>query len=308
MNWPKGPYRWIEGRTLFISIPFTWNLPSVRTQITQGDYTYDRIVAGGPAVQLIPNYLSDIAEIGHELPGVLQRVNRQATRSTVGCPNQCKFCGVGQRLIEGEGFRELNDWPDLPIYCDNNLLAASKKHFNRVIDRLKHHPFADFNQGLDARFLKKHHAKRLAELHKPIIRLAWDTVGQEKVVRRAIGYLLSAGIPKSKIRCYVLIGFQDIPGEALYRLEELTKLGITTNPMRYTPLNALDRSEYVNAEKGWTEDLLKDYMKYWSNRRFFKNLPFEDFDRLKKGKRAGNREQKGFGFEKIGNSDRRRQK
>jgi len=278
--WPKGPYRWIENRTLYISVPFTWNLPAVKKLAEQKDFRYDEVVAGSPAVQLRPDYLGKIGAIG-ESPGALQRINPEATRTTTGCPNHCSFCGIGQGLIEPGGFRELPDWPDNPVICDNNLLAASKKHFDRVVDRLKKHEYADFNQGLEAGRITAHIARRLCELKKPLVRLAWDTMGQEKRFMRGVETLLKAGFPKSRISVYVLIGFEDTPVDALYRLQTLSELGLTTSPMRYTPLYSLEK-DYVNGEKGWTNDLLLDYMKYWFNRRFFRGIPFAEFDRKKR--------------------------
>lgn len=282
MKWPKAPYRWTENRTLYISVPFTWNLPGVRAEVLQADFTYDKVVVGGPAVQLMPEYLADVAEGGGSHPGVLQRVNPLATRSTVGCPNRCGFCAVPR--MHPEGLRELDDWPDLPVYCDDNLLAASRRHFDKVVDRLKKHSFADFNQGLDARLLKPYHARRLAELHRPVLRLAWDDLPIEKFVRRAISRLLKAGLPKRSVRVFVLIGFDDSPSAALYRFEALRELGVKASPMRYEPLNALERNSYVNTENGWTEELLKDYMKYWYNDRFFRKIPFEEFQRKRRKK------------------------
>ena len=281
-SWHKKPCRWVEGNTLFISVPFTWNLPEVRAEILQLDFTYKKVVVGGPAVSLVPAYLADIANVQTTCPGVLQRVNPLATRSTLGCPNRCGFCAVPR--MHPEGLRELDDWPDLPMYCDDNLLAASRKYFDRVIDRLKKHSFADFNQGLDARRLKPYHAKRLAELRNPILRLAWDEIPTEKFVRRAISRLLKAGLPKRSIRVFVLIGFNDSPSAATYRFEALRELKIKANPMRYTPLDALERNGHVYTEGGWTGDLLKDYMKYWYNDRFFAKVPFEEFRRLRRKK------------------------
>jgi len=171
-DWPKKPYYWAEADTGFASIPFTWNLPEVRSEIEQSLFWHKWIV-GGPAVELAPDYFADMHEvaIGHNMPGVLQRINPDATRTTVGCPNQCAFCAVP--CIEPE-YGELDDWPDKPILCDNNLLAATAAHFDRVCDRLEKHPWCDFEQGLDARLLSEHHAKRLARLPQAMVRLSLD--------------------------------------------------------------------------------------------------------------------------------------
>lgn len=291
-DWPKKPYRWIIDRTLYISVPFTWNMPDVRGDILQGGFGWDRAIVGGPAVKLMPDYLKDIAEVWDEYPGVLQEINPQATRSTLGCPNGCGFCGVSK--IEGP-FRELDDWPDRPIYCDSNILASSRKHFDKVIDRLKHHPFSDFNQGLDARLLTEYHAGRLAELRNPLIRLAWDSMSTEKDFLHADRKLILAGIPKDRIRCFVLIGYSTTPEQALYQFNTLRDLGMKANPMRYEPLDSLARGSHIDGNLGWTQELLLDYMKYWANDRFFKGIPFEEFVRKQRVKPDPN--QKEFSFD-----------
>jgi len=67
MMWPKKPTWWTEEGTVYVSVPFTWNLPSVAAQLRQRSFLYDRAVVGGPAVELMPEYLADIpnVEIGH---------------------------------------------------------------------------------------------------------------------------------------------------------------------------------------------------------------------------------------------------
>jgi hypothetical protein len=182
---------------------------------------------------------------------------------------------VGQRLIDPGGFRELKNFPILPVFCDNNFLASSKKHFDRVIDAVKTLPWVDFNQGLDARFLTKYRARRLAECRALKARVAWDRPEDEVVVMRAIDRLLKAGIPKGRIYCFVLIGFRDSPEEALYRFETLKKLGVSPTPMRYRPLDCL-RKRFVDPETSWTQREISRFESYWSTRCIY-NFPFEDY-------------------------------
>ncbi len=268
-KWPKAPYTWQDNGKLHISIPFTWDLPEVRRYIEQVSMP---VIVGGPAVRLLPDYLEDVAEIGTDCPGILQKINPCATRTTIGCPNKCKFCAVP--VIEG-GFQELEDWPDGTIICDNNLLAASRPHFDKVIDRLKGKCGVDFNQGLDAAYLTQYCADRLAELDC-LVRLAWDRISDEHRILAAVTKLRKAGIPRSKIRCYVLIGYNDTPEDALYRLETLRfGLRVDPNPMRYTPIYSLER-EYV--AESWTEKELTRYMRYWSNLRGTAGVPFAEFE------------------------------
>ena len=63
-------------------------------------------MVGGPAVELMPDYLAGLEHItiGRHMPGVLQRVNPLATRTTEGCTRSCGFCGVGTGRIEGGGY------------------------------------------------------------------------------------------------------------------------------------------------------------------------------------------------------------
>lgn len=159
------------------------------------------------------------------------------------------------------------------MVCDNNLLACSRKHFDRVVDRLKPLQNIDFNQGLDARLLTKHHADRLAELHCNAIRLAWDFTPMETQFMRAVEILTAAGIPKGRIRAYVLMGYCDTPEDARYRLETIREIGLWPNPMRYNPLDALKRDAYVGEH--WTDSLLRQYMRYWANLRFTSGIPFD---------------------------------
>lgn len=258
---------------VFLSVVFTWDLPLAYQRAVWYNTLGKRVHAGGPAVTLIPEYLAGVAEMGRKLPGALQLHNPYATRTSTGCPRGCLFCAVPR--IEGD-LVELTNWPVNPVVIDNNLLACSQAHFDRVVDRLKPVPNVDFNQGLDARLLTKHHADRLTELDLQWVRLAFDHTGMERDLLRAINLLRAAGVPKDKIGVYVLIGFDDTPDDALYRLQKVHGMGIDPFSMRYNPLGAMMRDVYVAPT--WTNWQLKKFMRYWSNLRFFRAVPFEDFD------------------------------
>lgn len=281
MDWPKKSTQWIENRTLYISIPFTWNLPIVKAELSQGSLFWDKVVVGGPAISLMPHFFNDLERISigsWHLPKVLQRVNPLATKTTMGCVRRCQFCAVPK--IESpyfkSGFKELDDWPDLPILVDNNLLAASKKHFNRVIDRLKMHKLpldsngstADFNQGLDARLLTKHHAERIAEIKRPLVRLAFDSWGSTDKWISAFEILRKAGLPKRSIRSYVLIGFGSGIKDAWERCEYVNSFGIKALPMWFHELDALKRNIVTEDQNnlGWTDVDRKLIMQYYYQR------------------------------------------
>jgi hypothetical protein len=85
------------------------------------------------------------------------------------------------------------------------------------------------------------------------------------------------------MRCYVLIGFNDTPADALRRLEILKHgLGIDPNPMRYQPFSgeyALKKNSYIHPN--WTHKELDRFMSYWSNLRFVGSVPFKEYARGK---------------------------
>ena len=257
--------------TAYLSVVFTWDLPlAYQRAVWLRELGYD-VRAGGPAVALMPGYMADVADINGDMPEALERHNLLATFTSRGCVRRCQFCAVWR--TEGR-LRELNNWPIRPIVCDNNLLACSRAHFDKVIDRLKPVSSIDFQQGLDARLLTDYHANRLAELDC-LIRLAFDNVAYESAFMTAFERLRRAGIPKSRIRSYVIVGFQDTPEDALYRLTAVAKLGIDPNPTRYNPLDTLVRDSYV--APGWTDRELTRYVRYWANLRYFRAVPFEVF-------------------------------
>ena len=272
MKWDGGGYaEWTEKKDAFISVVFSWQLDSAYQRAVWLRSSGYRVQAGGPAVALNPGAISDVAEVGGTVDA-LPHHNPDATFTTRGCIRHCPFCAVP--IIEGD-LVELTDWEPRPIVCDNNLLAASEAHFDRVIDRLKPLSGIDFNQGLDSRLLTKRHAERLTELNLSTVRLAWDNTAYEHQFITAYKVLRDAGIPARMIRVYVLIGFDDTPEDALYRLETIRGLGSWPNPMRYQPLDTKRRNDYVSPS--WTDAHLKKYMRYWSRLAWFGHIPFSEY-------------------------------
>jgi hypothetical protein len=226
---------------------------------------------GGPALKINPTLLPREIETGDYIEAITKHIPN-ATFTSRGCIRRCPFCAVP--IIEGN-FTELQNWIPRPIVCDNNLLACSKRHFTKVIDSLRSLEGVDFNQGLDARLLSTFHIDQLKILKTKLIRFSWDDTKDESSIRYAIERMIRAGYPKRKISIYVLIGFNDSPTDALYRLSELVKMGVIPFPMRFQELNANIRNSFVGVN--WTHLELVRFMRYWSNLRITKNIPFEEF-------------------------------
>ena len=75
---------------------------------------------------------------------------------------------------------------------------------------------------------------------------------------------------------YVLVGFNDTLDEALYKLETVRSWGIRPNPMRFQPLDTLEKNSYVAS--GWTDFDLKRVMRYYSRLRWLEHIPFSDYE------------------------------
>lgn len=272
-QWKGGLVESVQGSQAFLSVVFSWQLQAAFERACYLHQQGLTVHAGGPAVRLQPNFLRKVAQIEDVPFHALPLHHPQATFTSRGCIRKCPFCAVPK--IEGD-LVELQTWDIKPIVCDNNLLACSRAHFDRVIDSLQGVKGVDFNQGLDMRLLTSYHAGRLAELKLHAVRLAWDHVSEEPSFFTALELLTAAGIPKSKISVYVLIGYEDTPSDAMYRLETIRKLKIMPNPMRYQPLNSTRRNEYVAAN--WTHRELERFMRYFSNLKMIGKIPFMEFD------------------------------
>lgn len=271
--WSKKIVSWEDKYNHYYSIVFTWDLWEW-CQVVQQTLDGKKTVVGGPAVKLHPEWVPEWIEIGPDVWGspALTLHNPFATRTSTGCPRRCAFCAIPK--IEGK-LIELRFWENRPVIIDNNLLACDAGHFNKVIDGLKKWSWCDFNQGLDVRQMLSFHADRIAELNNPIIRLSFDHVSVESDFMHSFELLSHAGIPKSQIRVYVLIGYDDTPEDALYRLELVRSLGIRPNPMRYQPLDSKVKNEYVTPD--WAQAELIRFMSYWANFRYTSHIPFEDY-------------------------------
>ncbi len=266
-QWKKGIARWEVGKNLFMSIPFTWLLPEAKDIAL--NYKKGKVFIGGPATKLIECSWAGCPE---SVPyDVLSFHNPLAVFTTRGCPNKCGFCAVPK--IEGE-FRELENWKPNPVICDNNILASSKKHFERVIDQIKIFPMIDFNQGLEAKRLTSWHIGQLKRLTKVKIRFAFDSVKYESYVMDAISCCKKSGL--KDISVYTLIGYKDNPKDALYRLNLLKENKVTLVPMRYEPLDSVEKGKFVGPD--WTDEELKKMVRYYFRLNWTSKVPYEEFD------------------------------
>jgi len=283
--WPKHSIQWIVDRVLYVSIPATWDLPPLLNQFNRNSILYDSIIVGGPGIYLIPDYFKSLepyVTVGKYYPGVLQKFNPFATKTTVGCPKACKWCPV--KVVEPE-FQCMPEWPDGQLIWDNNLLAAPLPHFDKVIDGLSKHKWSDFAAGLDAQFLEPYHAQRIARLRNCIVRLACDTMQNKERFLSAIDILLSAGFPRSRIRTFCLVGFNEGIDSDWQRAMWIRSLKISVVPTWYHNCTTTEFNKVIpeQIDWGWNEYERKRIFSYfyyhkgspYSQSVFDKDLPFQ---------------------------------
>jgi hypothetical protein len=271
--WHDGIVQRRIGNTIYLSIVFTWDLPKARA-IAEAN-PKKKVIAGGPAVSLMPDYLQGYAEMPGELPSWFPRPvslhNPFATFTSIGCPNSCPFCAVN--TVDGP-FREIPDFIPGPTVCDPNFLHCSETHIKRVIDALSsRYAYVDFNQGLDAELFTDWHASQLRRLNHCKVRFSWDCTEQEKTIVEAITRARLHGL--NDIGVYVLFGYDDTPEDAKYRLEKVREWGIRPNAMRYQPLDCLVKNSYV--APGWTKDELRHIARYYNRLRYLEHVPYEEY-------------------------------
>lgn len=203
---------------IHVSCTFTWDKPeALRLQGAWSQY-YPVVKVGGPAFGDPGNGFT---------PGKYTRQGIVFTSR--GCPNHCRFCFVPDR--EGK-IREL-PITEGNIVQDNNLLACSRSHVDKVFQMLSRQKDVDFAGGLEARLITDEIVDRLRSLRIYQIWLAYDHEGNERYLRRAMNKLTKY-FSRNQLRCFVLIGFeQDTMIDALSRIDTAWDAGTLPMAMLY---------------------------------------------------------------------------
>lgn len=195
--------------------------------------------------------------------------------STRGCVNKCDFCGVPKiepEFVEYRGIKsyikaidERYGQKQHLILFDNNIIASKlfKDIIKDILDlgfekgsklnnRLR---FVDFNQGTDARLLRKWHFELLSKTSISPLRIAFDHIKFTKIYSDKIRLAARYGI--LNLSNYILYNYNDTPEQLWQRLKinidfnEEYGLKIYSFPMKYVPLNAKDRTFIDEPRWNW---------------------------------------------------------
>jgi hypothetical protein len=230
-----------EADEIHISVTWTWDKPHAERMAKVWSVVAP-VKIGGPAY----------GNPGGEFePGMYLKKGYVITSR--GCPNHCWFC----RVPKQEGVLREIEIKDGWNVLDNNLLACSKNHIERVFKMLeKQSHRINFSGGLEAARLEDWHVEWLARLKPKSAWFAYDTpndwgplvlaadlLKQYKLIGRAHTY-----------RCYVLVGWlQDTLEKADRRLQDVAKLGLMPMAMLldHGESKKNDKEEWIHFARNW---------------------------------------------------------
>ena len=284
-GWVGGLAEWCDGGTVYLSVAFTWRLPDAYQRAVFHRARGLRVRVGGPGLFTRPKYLEGVAEFSPkaEYLDAVTKHHPLATFASRGCPVGCWFCIVPK--MEGRGFTLLPDFPVRPILCDNNLSALPAEYQDHIVARYRATgvPLLDANSGFEPKTFTDDVYARWKPINRGPWRFAYDETGERDDVLRCLR-MLKKEPPKRK-RVYVLIGNEPIAA-CLTRIREVIEHGGEPHVQPYMKLNALERKPYPRFN--WTPQMLTDVAR-WANRRLWRYMPFEQYNRHFKRDRARDR-------------------
>lgn len=229
-----------EADEVHISCTFTWDKPEAEMLQQAWSQYYPTVRLGGPAYASIQTPFEPGKYIA---PGV--------TFTSRGCNNHCPWCLVPES--EGKLFQYMDFMPG-HIIQDNNLLQCERSHIERVFEMLRYQGTAvTFSGGLESRLVTDWFIEELKTIYVKQIFLACDTKAAIVPLRDAIRRI---GLPRDKIRCYVLLGFdvKETIESATSHLMEVWEAGALPFPQLYQPEDL-----WISYPKMW-----RDLQRRWS--------------------------------------------
>lgn len=233
-----------------ISVTFTWDVEEGKRLLRNWSRFYDNVEIGGPA----------FGDPGGEFtPGLF--IKNGVTITSRGCNKKCPWCYVPVREKHIKEITIKDGW----IVQDNNLLACSEKHIEKVFEMLSIQPrAAQFKGGLDITLLKKEHLNLFDSIRISELWFACDSEDMVPLLSRIAD--LFKNYPRDKKYCYVLIGFG---GESLLSAENRLK---TVYRLGFMPFAQLYRGNDI---PHYTRDFLK-LQRNWSRPAIYKSLMKEE--------------------------------
>lgn len=263
VRFPEEPL--MKPNLIYVTSLFTfyWNKVHEAVRFYKAMFPRATLVLGGVYASLLPDHAmysgADYINIGFnkqldDLQPDYSLSEKWGWKASIvfssrGCIRKCRFCAIP--TLEGQISNRttildiINPQYKKIVVWDNNILAAP--HWRNVLDELQElHCEVDFNQGFDARLITQEAADKIFKLKTQVVRLAFDNYKDSKFVNQAISLLSKAGLRKRKIMVYVLFNYTDTPDDFFMRTKQLLLNGVVVYPMRYEPLCALRKNEFIS--------------------------------------------------------------
>lgn len=214
-----------ENTPVMVSCTFTWDKKKAVDLARAWAMNFRNVQIGGPA-------FNDHG--GEFVPG--RFIMEGVTFTSRGCPKNCSFCLVPAR--EGK-LRELKIQPGY-IVQDNNLLACSRDHIEKVFEMLSEQKKGiKFLGGLDIDYLKTWNVELLKKIKIAQCGLCVACDRPEDLSRLDKAADLLGGFSIEKKRCYVLVGKDgENQIQAQARCEAVLAKGFLPYAQLYRPENA----------------------------------------------------------------------
>lgn len=224
-------------------------------------YPIARIVIGGIAVTLIPEYYRKYSPKHVEIvEGLVPELDTYVPDYAIadcsysfgftsrGCPNKCPWCVVPK--IEGKQYI-IKDWKKAIDHryktfmgMDNNILSCDIGHIEEVFSYMHEHDIkVDFNQAMDCQLLmKSQEIQNLFIKYKKIwhnIRFAWDSKKCNESAIETLDFFQKEKIrPGNSFVWYMLYDYKESPEDVYNRIKKILfhKYSSGIKLMRYKDL------------------------------------------------------------------------
>lgn len=273
-KWVDGLAEWTDGDTAYLSVAFTWRLNDAFMRAQWYRAQGFKVRAGGPGIFTRKHFLSDVAEIGGDMPDAVMHHNPSAVFASRGCPVGCWHCIVPK--MEGLNFTMLPEFTPRPVLCDNNLSGLPSDYQQYIIDRYRGFgvTLLDANSGFEPRTFDAEVFERWRSINKGPWRFAHDDASDREHVERVFMMLKKYQVPPRKIQVYTMIGNEPFAA-CMERIHEVIAWGGEPYAQPFMKLNALERRPHVRFD--WTESRLKRVQR-WVNGRFWRSTDFDHYN------------------------------
>jgi hypothetical protein len=201
-----------------------------------------RMIIGGTGCNLEATLPSVIEEMAPDYS--LYRYPHSIGFSMRGCRYSCSFCVVPEKEGRPRSNKTIEQiWTnrdsDFVVLLDNDFFGNPE--WQSRIDEIREYDLTVcFSQGLNIRVITDEQANALATIRFSNLKrtakqvyFAWDNMKDESRILSGIETCLRAGLKRSHMAFYVLIGYDTTPEEDYHRVMKIRELGLDPFVMKF---------------------------------------------------------------------------